>query len=275
MEERFPQPIFNKSSPINMEKHVKIAFKDKLAIVTLNRPEKRNALNAAMIEGLQHALDEIENNTGVKLVILKAEGKVFCSGADLADIKKMQGNSYEENLEDSLKLKALFYRIYTFPKIIIAQVQGHALAGGCGLVSICDFAYAVPEAKLGYTEVRIGFVPAMVMVFLIRKLGEGIAKSLLLGGEMIDGKKAAQIGLVNEVFSAEELDEKVLAIAEKLAQQNSGQSMAMTKGMIATVQEMHLEEALNYAAQMNARARENKDCKRGIAAFLEKKSIDW
>ncbi|GAB3645481.1 enoyl-CoA hydratase-related protein [Echinicola sediminis] len=258
-----------------MGNHVKIAFKDKLAIITLNRPEKRNALNAAMIDGLQDALDKVEGEKKAKVVILKAEGKVFCSGADLADIRKMQENSYEENLEDSQKLKALFQRIYTFPKVVIAQVQGHALAGGCGLVSVCDFAYTVPEAKLGYTEVRIGFVPAMVLVFLIRKIGEGKAKAMLLGGELIAGDQAAKVGLVNGVFEAGELEKRVLSVAEGLVLQNSGQSMALTKQMIAKVQGMPLEEALDYAAEMNARARESEDCKKGIAAFLEKKSIDW
>lgn len=275
MEEQFPPPIFNYSSPNVMEKHVKIAIKDKLAIITLNRPEKRNALNVAMVEGLQEALGQVEGEREVKVVILKAEGKVFCSGADLGDIRKMQHNSFEENLEDSQKLKTLFYRMYTFPKVLIAQVQGHALAGGCGLVSVCDFAFAVPEAKLGYTEVRIGFVPAMVLVFLIRKLGEGVARSLLMGGELIDGGKAAQIGLVNGVFEAGELEKKVLSVAERLIKQNSGQSMSLTKEMIDKVQGMPLEEALDYAAKMNAQARESEDCKRGIAAFLEKKSIDW
>ncbi|WP_230981234.1 enoyl-CoA hydratase-related protein [Echinicola salinicaeni] len=241
----------------------------------MNRPEKRNALNGEMVDGLLTALDLVERDEEVRAVILKGEGKVFCSGADLEDIKKMEANGFEENLADSRHLKTLFYKIYTFPKVVIAQVHGHAVAGGCGLVAVCDFSFVVPSAFMGYTEVRIGFVPAMVLVFLLRKIGEGAAKSLLLGGELVAGEKAKELGLVNDVFETEELEGKVKAFAEGLVKQNSGQSLALTKEMIAKVQEMDLEEALDYAAHMNAKARGNEDCKRGIAAFLEKKSIEW
>ncbi|WP_215224509.1 enoyl-CoA hydratase/isomerase family protein [Echinicola shivajiensis] len=258
-----------------MGNYVIIEKLGRIGYVIMNRPEKRNALNGDMVKGLIEAFDQIEKDSEVKVVVLKGEGKVFCSGADLEDIKKMQVNSFEENLSDSEHLKSLFYKIYTFPKVVIAQVHGHAIAGGCGLVSVCDFSFVVPSAFMGYSEVRIGFVPAMVLVFLLRKIGEGAAKSLLLGGELVPGEKARKLGLVNDVFEAEELEEKVKEFAEGLVKQNAGQSLALTKEMIAKVQEMGLEEALDYAAQMNAKARENEDCKRGIAAFLEKKSIEW
>ncbi|WP_200974381.1 enoyl-CoA hydratase/isomerase family protein [Echinicola sp. 20G] len=258
-----------------MEDQVKLEQKDRLGYIILNRPEKRNALNAAMVKGIQGALDVFEQSNTVKVVIIKAEGKVFCSGADLEDIKKMQTNTYEENLQDSQLLKALFYRLYNFPKLVIAQVQGHALAGGCGLVSVCDFVYAAPQAKLGYTEVKIGFVPAMVLVFLLRKLGEGKAKELLLGGELIEASQAVSVGLVNAVIEPENLDQKVQELANHFVEHNSGSSMALTKEMIGKVQGMPLEDALDYAAQMNARARASEDCKKGIAAFLEKKKIQW
>ncbi|AGA76634.1 enoyl-CoA hydratase/isomerase family protein [Echinicola vietnamensis] len=258
-----------------MEEHVKFEQKGRIGYVILSRPEKRNALNAAMVSGLQAALDRCEAIETVKVVIIKAEGKVFCSGADLQDIERMQDNTFDENLADSEGLKKLFLRLYTFPKVVIAQVQGHALAGGCGLVSVCDFAYAVPTAKLGYTEVRIGFVPAMVLVFLVRKLGEGKAKELLLTGELLVAPAAKEIGLIQEVFEPAALDGAVQEIAERLISQNSGESMALTKKMIAAVQDLPLEEALEYAARMNAKARETEDCKRGIAAFLGKKKIEW
>ncbi|QDH77822.1 enoyl-CoA hydratase/isomerase family protein [Echinicola soli] len=258
-----------------MEEQVKFEQKGRVGYVILARPEKRNALNAAMVSGLQQALDKCETADEVKVTIIKAEGKVFCSGADLEDIKRMQDNTFEENLEDSERLKELFYRIYTFPKVVIAQVQGHALAGGCGLISVCDFAYAVPQAKMGYTEVRIGFVPAMVLVFLLRKLGEGKAKELLLTGELVEAADARETGLVNDVFEADELEENVYQVAQGLIERNSGEAMAMTKKMITEVQDMSMEEALDYAARMNAKARETEDCKQGIKAFLEKKKIDW
>ncbi|UCS93759.1 enoyl-CoA hydratase/isomerase family protein [Echinicola marina] len=258
-----------------MGNHVVIEKQGRIAYVIMNRPEKRNALNGEMVGRLIAAFDALEKDAEVRVVILKGEGKVFCAGADLEDIKNMQLNNFEENLADSRHLKELFYKIYTFPKVVIAQVHGHAIAGGCGLVSVCDFSFVVPAAFMGYTEVRIGFVPAMVLVFLLRKIGEGAAKSLLLGGELVSGEKAKALGLVNEVYDAGELEEKVRGFAEGLLKQNSGQSLALTKEMIAKVQEMGLEDALDYAAHMNAQARGTEDCKKGIAAFLEKKTIEW
>lgn len=249
--------------------------KDRIGYLELNRPDKRNALNAEMVQALKIAISEFEKDKEVKVLVIKAAGKVFCSGADLAYLQSLQTNTPEENLQDSNNLKDLFYRIYTSPKIIIAQIQGHALAGGCGLATICDFSFAVPEAKFGYTEVKIGFVPAIVNVFLLRKIGEGKTKQLLLDGDLIEAKEAQSMGLINWVVGAEELEEKVFTFAQKLIFQNSGQSMALTKEMIGRVQEKSLEDSLDYAAAMNARARGSEDCKKGIAAFLNKEPISW
>lgn len=249
--------------------------KDRIGYIELNRPEKRNALNAEMVACLKAALIEFENDKEVKVMVIKASGKAFCSGADLAYLQELQNYSYEQNLDDSRKLKSLFNRIYTSSKVIIAQVQGHAIAGGCGLATVCDFSFSVPEAKFGYTEVKIGFVPAIVKVFLIRKIGEGRAKQLLLDGDLIPAEEAYRMGLINWIIEPEKLDEKVYEYAQKLISQNSGQSLAMTKEMVANVQEMNLEDGLEYAAVMNAKARGTKDCKRGIAAFLNKENLQW
>ncbi|PSL02647.1 enoyl-CoA hydratase/isomerase family protein [Cecembia rubra] len=249
--------------------------KDRIGYLELNRPEKRNALNAEMVEALKLAISDFEKDKDVKVLVIKASGKVFCSGADLAYLQSMQTNTFEENLEDSNNLKDLFYRIYTSPKVIIAQIQGHAIAGGCGLAMVCDFSFAVPDAKFGYTEVKIGFVPAIVKVFLLRKIGEGKSKQLLLDGDLIEAKEAQSMGLINWVVEAEELEQKVYSYAQKLIKQNSDQSMALTKEMIGRVQEQTLEEGLDYAAAMNARARGSEDCKKGIAAFLNKETISW
>ena len=145
---------------------------NRVATITLNRPEKRNALNAELVRELSEALSRAESDESVRAIILKATGNTFCSGADLEQLKAMQTNSFEENVADSNRLKELFKKIYTLKKIVIAQVEGFALAGGCGLATVCDFTFCTPESKFGYTEARIGFVPAIVMVFLIRKLGE-------------------------------------------------------------------------------------------------------
>ena len=248
---------------------------DRIATITLNRPEKRNALNAEMVTALKAAFSRAETDQEAKVIVLAAAGEAFCAGADLAYLQQLQNNSYEENLADSSHLKELFLQIYTHPKVVIAKVQGHAIAGGCGLATVCDFSYTVTEAKFGYTEVRIGFVPAIVKVFLLRKIGEGKAKELLLSGELINAQRAADIGLVNGLATADELDATVSAFATSLVRKNSGQSMAFTKQMIAAVQEMGLEEGLQHAAEVNAKARASEDCQKGIGAFLNKEKIKW
>lgn len=249
--------------------------KGQIGYITLNRPEKRNALSYEVVTELKEAFTEASQDDGIKVVVLKANGKAFCAGADLAYLQQLQENTYEENLEDSNHLKELFYQIYTLDKVVIAQVQGHAIAGGCGLVSVCDFAFTVPEAKFGYTEVRIGFIPAIVKVFLLRKIGEMKSKELLLTGELINADEAKAYEIVNKVVSASELEETVEDFANMLISKNSKQSMAFTKQMIAKVQSMPLEEGLQYAAEMNAHARASEDCQRGIAAFLNKEEVKW
>jgi len=258
-----------------MSDYLNINIKDRIGYLELNRPEKRNALNAEMVEALKEALTDLGINPDVKIIVIKAAGKVFCSGADLEYLQSLQTNTFEENLADSRNLKALFYLIYTSPKVIISQVQGHALAGGCGLASVCDFSFAVPEAKFGYTEVKIGFIPAIVKVFLLRKIGEGKARQLLLDADPISAEEAKNMGLVNWVVDADQLEQSVYDYAQKLIKQNSGSAMAMTKEMIARIQERTLEDGLEYAAAMNAKARGTSDCKKGIDAFLNKKPITW
>jgi methylglutaconyl-CoA hydratase len=157
----------------------------------------------------------------------------------------------------------------------VAQVHGNALAGGCGLATVCDFVFTVPEAMFGYTEVKIGFIPAIVMIFLLRKIGEGNAKQLLLGGELIPSSEAFRIGMVNKVVAQEKLEETVKDFVKKILVENSSQAMATTKQMIAKSQSMLLDEALNFAAEMNAQARSSDDCKKGIQAFLNKQKIAW
>lgn len=246
-----------------------------IAYITLNRPDKRNALSYDVVTELKQAFSRAADDDDVKVVVLKANGKVFCAGADLAYLQQLQKNTYEENLEDSYHLKDLFYQIYTLDKVVIAQVQGHAIAGGCGLVSVCDFAFTVPEAKFGYTEVRIGFIPAIVKVFLLRKIGEMKSKELLLTGELISAEQAQAYDIVNRVVEANDLHEAVRSFADMLITQNSKQSMAFTKKMIAKVQSLSLEDGLQYAAEQNAYARASEDCKRGIAAFLNKEELKW
>lgn len=258
-----------------MEILVWYEVKDRVGYITLNRPDKRNALSPEMVSQLTVAVDKAERDTECKVVVLAANGEVFCAGADLEYIKSLQSNGYEENLADSSQLMELFSKIYRSSKVFISRIQGHALAGGCGLATVCDFAFAVPEAKFGYTEVRIGFIPAIVMIFLLRKIGEGKAKEILLSGEIFQAQRAKDLGLINGVLAENVLNEQVHAFAQKLVNETSGESLARTKTMIGRVQDLSLEEALNYAAGQNAEARAGKDCQRGISAFLNKEKISW
>lgn len=254
---------------------VEYSVKDRIGRITLNRPEKRNALNQELVGELRKAFQQAESDPAVKVVVLRANGEVFCAGADLAYLQQLQEFSLEENLADSNHLKDLFLKIYTLKKVVVAQVQGHALAGGCGLATVCDFVFTVPEARFGYTEVKIGFVPAIVMVFLLRKIGEAHSKELLFTGSLITAEEARSFGLVNKVVEKDTLEREVESFARKLISDTSAQSLTLTKTMIGEVQHLTLKEALDFAARENAKARSTDDCKKGIEAFLGKQELKW
>ncbi|MCS7027288.1 MAG: enoyl-CoA hydratase-related protein [Bacteroidia bacterium] len=247
----------------------------RIAYITLNRPDKRNALSFDVVTELQNAFEKANKDENCKVVVLKANGKVFCAGADLDFLRKLQAFTFEDNFRDSSHLAKLFNQIYELDKVVIAQIQGPALAGGCGLAAICDFSFAAQSAQFGYTEARIGFVPAIVMVYLIRKIGEGKARELLLSADIISAEQAKNYGLINYVVPDENLDNEVKRFALRLCEQNSAQSMNFTKRMIADVQGMNMRDALEFAAKMNAEARSTEDCKKGIQAFLNKEKIVW
>jgi methylglutaconyl-CoA hydratase len=248
---------------------------DRVATITLNRPEKRNALNGAMVAELQAAFTLAGEDEGVKVIVLKGNGEAFCAGADLEYLQQLQKNTYEDNLADSRALLSLMRQIYLHDKVVIAQVEGHAIAGGCGLVTICDLSYAVPEAQLGYTEVKIGFIPALVSVFLVRKIGEGRARELLLTGKLVTAEKAAQYGLITAVVPADSIVAHVAKIAAGLCKEASANSLKVTKQLIGNVLDMPLDNALDTAAQLNATTREHTDCKQGIKSFLNKEKPMW
>lgn len=245
------------------------------AIVQLNRPEKRNALNKEMAEALKDVFIELNETKEVRCIIIKGHQDAFCAGADLAYLKQLRANSRQENEADSRNLQEMFDCIYRSPKVVMAQVEGPALAGGCGLTAVCDYVFATPEAKFGYTESKIGFVPAIVMVYVLRKFGEGPSRHYFLSGKVIDAKEAKQLGWVFEMVPSEEISNHVLSFANKLASRSSADSIAKIKEMISHVQDNPLNLALEYAVQMNALARETEDCKKGINSFLEKKKLSW
>ncbi len=248
---------------------------NRIGYITLNRPEKKNALSFELVAELKAVFKKAEEDELVKVIVLKANGDAFCAGADLAYLQQLQTNSLAENLEDSNHLKELFLQVYTLKKVVIAQVQGHALAGGCGLATVCDIVFSAPAANFGYTEVRIGFVPAIVMAFLVRKIGEGKAKFLLLSGEVINAHQALELGLINNVVPVENLVDAVNQFASILVKNNSAQSMETVKKMIFEIHSLNLHNALSYASTKNAEARLTQDCKNGISAFLNKSRPSW
>lgn len=248
---------------------------DRIGYIVLNRPDKRNAFNHELVAELKTAFAAHFADDNCKVLILKAKGDVFSAGADLGYLKSLQKNSFEENLADSRHLMALYQLIYEGPKVVISQIEGSAIAGGCGLATVTDFSFAVPAAKFGYTEVRIGFIPAIVMVFLSRKLGEGKARELLLTGDLLDAQEALRYGLINFVVNADEIAQQVYLFAQKLIANCSGTALATTKKMLARVQDMPYADGLAYAAEQNAHARASSDCQLGISRFLNKEKNQW
>jgi methylglutaconyl-CoA hydratase len=239
-------------------------------VLTLNRPEVRNALNREMRRRLYEALLETQHTASIRAVVLTGAGTTFCAGMDLAELETLQQNSYEENLEDARSLGQLFERIYTFPKPVIAAVNGHAVAGGAGLASVCDFIVMNSSANLGYTETRLGFVAALVGIFLLRQVGERRARDLLLSARLISASEALNFGLVNELQPEEKVLERALELATQVSQ-NAPNALAMTKDLLTTLPGLSLKESLDYAAEVNAKARSSDELKEGLRAFLEKR----
>ena len=290
---------------------LKLDFEDRSATLTLNRPEKRNAISPDMVEELPAALDEIEQSAA-QVAILTGAGKAFCSGMDLEALKALaeeirnsprpdapsaeglaevavrvlKGDTEaataitalpepaEPALESSRRMVRMFRRLYDFPKPVIAAVNGPALAGGCGLATLCDFTLAVPEAKFGYTEVRIGFLPAIVSVFLVRQVGEKRAREVMLGSRIFDAAEAHRLGLVTEVVSAERLMERTRELAGQLGGY-SPTGLIYTKRFLTDLNKHELDRELELAIQENARIRSTPDFYEGLTAFLEKRKPVW
>jgi methylglutaconyl-CoA hydratase len=257
-------------------KRISVEHSGRRCTVALNRPEKRNALDDITIAELRQALSAAERGDEVRVVVLTGSGSAFCAGADIEYLSKLSTYGFEENKEDSLSLMRLFSQIYTLRKPVIAKVRGAAIAGGCGLVTVCDFALAAEEtARFGYSEVHIGFLPAIVMVFLIKRIGEGKARELILTGKPIEAKEAEKIGLITKSVPDQMLDDVVDSLAQELSDKNSPASMARAKEMFSKLDGLNLVDALDYAANMNALTRMTEDFKKGLKGFLEKNPIQW
>jgi methylglutaconyl-CoA hydratase len=248
--------------------------RDAIATITLNRPDKRNAVTSAMIADLQSVLDAIEKNHATRVVILTGAGKAFCAGMDLEMLAAIAKQSPTENQEDSRRIAKMLRRIWSFPRPLIAAVNGAAYAGGCGIATLCDFTLAVPEAKFGYTEVKIGFLPAIVSVFLTRQIGEKRSRDLLLTGRIIDAQEAKEFGMVTEVVPAEHLLDRAHELANDLISA-SPSSLARAKQLLTSAAAPGLDHDLERAILENARIRCTPDFKEGVASFLEKRKPVW
>jgi methylglutaconyl-CoA hydratase len=239
----------------------------------LNRPDKRNAISFELIDDLLRALEEVETSDAIVLIVTGA-GKAFCSGMDLDNLKTLIGRSAEQNLQDTETMVRLFRSLYEFPKVTIAAVNGPAIAGGTGLALLCDFTLAVPEAKFGYTEVRIGFVPAIVSTFLLRQVGEKHARDLLLTGRIIGAEEAMRMGLVKEIVAPEMLMARARELAA-LLMENSPASLRATKKLLNDHARAELDSQIKSAVRENAAVRTTADFREGITSFLEKRKPVW
>ena len=253
---------------------IRIEHEERWAWIYLNRPARRNALNTELLNELRQSLDELDANSEIRVVILTGEGKAFCSGLDLEELRQMHQKSFEESLADSRRYADLLKQIYLYSKPVIAALNGPAIAGGCGLASVCDLVVAARSALLGYTEAKIGFVAAIVSYFLVRSVGERTARDLLFTARHIEAEEAYRLGLVNEVVEDTELLPRVRELTRQLCA-NSAQSIRASKALLARIVSPDLHEALDYACEVNARSRSSADCIEGIAAFLEKRPPQW
>ncbi len=249
-----------------------VEIKGQIAEVIMNRPEKRNALNPDLVLELTAAFEALNANAEVRLIVLKSKEGAFCAGADLSYLKSLSQFTHQENIEDSTRLKNLFELIYHSPKITVSQVEGPALAGGCGLAFLADFCFATPSSTFGYTEARIGFIPALVMVYLKEKLNQNQMNEWLLTAQIFSADKAYTDGLVYVVD--EKIGQKVNEFAAELLKSVSSESTLRIKSMMRNMPS-NWNESLVYAAEQNALARKTADCQKGVSAFLNKEKISW
>jgi len=254
---------------MNADQTVLYSVDGAVARITLNRPEKRNALNDAVIAGVKDGLKNAAKDERVRVVVISGAGKDFCSGADLSALQKIAGASVAENAEDARLLLELFLLIRQLPVPVVAAVTGRALAGGCGLATACDIVLAASSARFGYPEVKIGFVPAMVMAILRRNVSEKRAFELITRGAEIGADQAKMFGLVNHVFHDESFADDVTQYVSGF-ENMSASAISLTKALLYQMDGMGFPEALETGADVNVIARLTDDCQQRIAKFLQK-----
>lgn len=248
-------------------------IEDGVLTITLDRPERRNALNPAMISELTQAL-EAADQSHAGAIILTGGGPAFCAGLDLDHLESLHTKTIEEHRADSANIARMLLTLHDMSKPTIAAVNGAAIAGGMGLATICDFTLSVPEAKFGYTEVKIGFIPAIVSAFLLRQIGDKRTRDLLLTGRLIKAEEARDLGLVTRIVSEQELIAEARNLAQSLLR-NSPAAMQATKHLLNSYAKRDLDAEMEAAISANAEARATEDFKEGVRAFLEKRAPNW
>jgi methylglutaconyl-CoA hydratase len=251
---------------------VRYSHRGPAALLTINRPDHRNALSRALIAELSDAFHRAAEDPAARCVVLTGNGPAFCAGMDLDELRASIGNESDKVWEDAATLATLYDFIYTMPKPTIAAVNGAAVAGGAGLVTVCDLAVSVPEARFGYPEVRRGLVAAMVMPHLLRHVGERTARWLLLSGELIDAVEALRMRLINTIAVAEHLMDVVDSWTRSLVQ-GGPKAIATTKDLLR--QCSHQSIAVHQLARASAEPRLSEECHLGLAAFFNKKPAPW
>jgi methylglutaconyl-CoA hydratase len=255
---------------------IKYASDRRVATVTLSRPDHQNALDDTMVNELSHALHAANKSATLRVILLKGEGEVFCSGTDPDVLRRLLKYEFDQNLDDSKALMKLFVQIYTLRKPVVAVVRGSALASGCGLAAVCDLVVASKEtARMGFPEVTLGFVPAVALGFLARRIGEGKARELTLQGTLLSADQAAAIGLVNYVVADTKLDAWSGALANRLAESSSAMAMGLIKELLSRIHGMSTNDALEFAANLSALSRMTDDCRRGLNASLKDEGVKW
>ncbi len=246
---------------------------EQIATIALTVPEKRNAISAQMITDLLGALMQAEEGPA-RVVIITGSGKSFCAGMDLDELQHIARQTQQKNYEDARRVTKMLYRLHSFPKPVIAAVNGAAIAGGCGIATLADFTLAVPEAKFGYTEVRLGFIPALVSVFLRRRIGDRQVRDLLLTGRIIDAAEALRMGLITEIVPRERLMDRAREIAALLLAA-SPTAIAQTKKLLLNFDRAAIRAELEVAMEANSDIRMTPDFREGVSAFLEKRLPKW
>jgi len=244
-----------------------------ITIIALTVPEKRNAISAQMITDFLGAMEQADADPA-RVVIITGSGKAFCAGMDLDELQQLSKQGLQKHLEDARRITKMFYRLHSFPKPVIAAVNGAAIAGGCGIATLADFTLAVPEAKFGYTEVRLGFMPAVVSVFLRRRIGDKQVRDLLLTGRVVDATEAMRMGLVTEIVPQELLMTRAQEIAALLLAA-SPTAVARTKKLLLNFDRAAIRAELEAAIEANAESRSSPDFREGVSAYLEKRTPKW